>query len=427
MPATQVSPDDPASVTNLTQWASDRVKKAMGAYVLGATLYKGAKALWMKATTELAHSVTVDSRDDLYPDVMTWLYESIPEDRRRTLRATTSSSSDGQVSPTDTASVARLRLHYDGRRSQTVHIGGHRIKVEVETESDPGRDADGRYSYKVEKVTFTARDITGRAAVVEFLQAAASARVRTGPRLYIGTRWGDWRRAGAVPVRDFSTVALPIGVQDDMVGDLGAFFAQEDAYAQLGIPWHRGFVLHGPPGCGKTTIAKALAAHFNLDLYFVPLADMEDDSNLMSMFASVESRSLLLLEDIDINTAARDRDDQGKGASMSALLQSLDGIVTPTGLVTIMTTNNIDALDPALLRPGRADRAFAIGFLGQTQLQELVRVITGLDRVMPDPVGLDLTPADIVEVLKHHIGHPAAGVDAVAVHVQSAHALSDGR
>lgn len=415
---------DAAALSGLAQSASERVKKIMGAYLLGSTMYRAGKALWGKAKTEFEHTVTVDSRDDLYPDVMAWLYSSIPEGRRRSLRATSTSSSRNVAEPTgagDRPETPKLHLHYDGSRSQKVTIDGHRIVVDVATETDPGRDSDGHYSYKVDKVTFTARDIQGREAVLSFLAKAAESRVETGPRLYIATRWGDWMRSGGVPLRDFATVALPEGVADDMIADLTRFFAQEDDYNKLGLPWHRGFILQGPPGTGKTTIAKALAAKFDLDMYFVPLADIEDDSSLLRQFSNLPRRSLLLLEDIDISTAAKERTDQTKGVSMNALLQALDGVVSPHGIVTVMTTNRLEDLDEALMRAGRADRIFAIGYLTNSQLTDLVESLVGVRREFDPVEGLDIAPSDIVEVLKAHIGEPALhAVESVATFIDAA-------
>lgn len=423
----QPEPADPAGgLLALAPLTSPRLRKIASTYVMGAAIYKTGKSLYHRLRNERTHTVTLDSRDDLYPDVMAWLYATIPEERRRSLRATSSSTSRQVLASPEGGprpEKPKLNLHYDGTRSQKVTIDGHRIVVEVETETDPGRDSDGAYSYKVDKITFTAADIAGRAAVLEFLAKAAESRVETGPRLYIATRWGDWMRSGGVPLRDFATVALPDGVVDDMIADLTRFFSQEADYNRLGLPWHRGYILQGPPGTGKTTIAKALAAKFDLDVYFVPLADIEDDSSLLRQFANLPQRSLLLLEDIDISAAAKERTDQNKGVSMSALLQALDGVVSPHGIVTVMTTNHVEDLDDALVRAGRADRIFPIGYLTDGQLTDLVESLIGVRRMFRCVDGLDIAPSDIVEVLKAHIGQPALrAVDAVDAYIKAARA-----
>lgn len=405
----------------LTQSGGPRLRKAVSAYLIGVAMYETGKSLWKRIEAQAEHTVTIDSRDDLYPDVMAWLYESIPEAERKTLRATTTDvgRSDSMVTSDEpserTETRTRLRLHYAGTKSQTVMMDGHRIKVEVEQERNPGRDNDGSYHLQIDKVSFTARDVHGREAVLKFLRDAAESRVVSGPRLYIGNRWGGWNRMGDAPQRDFKTVALADGVEEDITEDLTQFLTHEHEYINLGLPWHRGYLFYGPPGTGKTTLAKALASRFGMDVYFIPLADLDSDTNLLELVNNIKPRSMLLLEEMDINEAASERTDSGKGASMSALLQALDGIVTPHGLISVMITNHIEKLDEAVIRSGRIDRRFEIDYLTTKQLIELVYALTGehIDKPLPDPLGFDISPADVVEVLKHHIGQPQNAVDAV--------------
>jgi hypothetical protein len=160
----------------------------------------------------------------------------------------------------------------------------------------------------------------------------------------------------------------------------------------------------------NTSLAKALAWRFNLDLYYVPLSDIEDDSRLISLFAKVPPRSILLLEDVDVVHGARDRDSDAKGVSSSGLLNALDGVVTPHGLITVLTTNRLDVLDPAMVRPGRADVVEELGHMTGDQLRRLVRMLTGRNL---DWGRVAASPASIVEACKPHLDDADAALAAV--------------
>lgn len=111
--------------------------------------------------------------------------------------------------------------------------------------------------------------------------------------------------------------------------------------------------------------------------------------------------------------AATSREDAPKAVSAGALLNALDGITTPNGLITIMTTNRLAVLDDAIVRPGRADIVEEIGYLDDEQLARLVQTMTGVNLSLPSLNGCDITPAEVIGILKEHIGRPAAGARAV--------------
>jgi chaperone BCS1 len=135
--------------------------------------------------------------------------------------------------------------------------------------------------------------------------------------------------------------------------------------------------LYGPPGTGKTSLVSGLAAHFGLSVYCVNLTEFNDRS-LMAAISQVPRNSVLLFEDIDCMKGGQKRespvkeltDSDGKanttgagnnGVTLSGLLNVLDGFFAPTGVLFMMTTNRIETLDPALLRPGRIDYKLYLG------------------------------------------------------------------
>jgi chaperone BCS1 len=160
----------------------------------------------------------------------------------------------------------------------------------------------------------------------------------------------------------------------------------------LGVPYHRGYLLYGPPGTGKTSLVSALAAHFSLSIYIINLADFNDRS-LVGAVNNVPANSVLLFEDIDCMKGSQSRieSDSGSaqtggaalstkqvtpsqnGVTLSGLLNVLDGFAAPTGVLFVMTTNHVERLDPALLRPGRIDYKLYMGKASDRQKVELYR------------------------------------------------------
>jgi chaperone BCS1 len=165
-------------------------------------------------------------------------------------------------------------------------------------------------------------------------------------------RWGHWDETRYTRGRPLESVVLAGDTADALLTDVRRFLGSEERYADIGIPWRRGYLLYGPPGCGKSSLAKAIATECRLPLYVLSLTKTDDDG-LHGLLAGVRPRSIVLLEDVEeaINGDPGERE----GVTRSGLLNALDGVAATEGRILIMTTNHRDRLDPAVVRPGRAD------------------------------------------------------------------------
>ncbi|KAJ5695362.1 P-loop containing nucleoside triphosphate hydrolase protein [Penicillium solitum] len=177
-------------------------------------------------------------------------------------------------------------------------------------------------------------------------------------------REGEWKKARVRPVRPISTVIMDKQVKDDVLRDVDDFLDQDmqDWYAERGIPYERGYLLFGPPGTGKSSFSLSLAGKHELDIYTLQLSNISD-SKLMKLFAELPPRCIVLLEDVDTAGMGRrdsvdaDQEIESKSAvTLSGLLNVLDGVSSQEGRILIMTTNHIEHLDEALIRPGRSDK-----------------------------------------------------------------------
>jgi chaperone BCS1 len=182
-----------------------------------------------------------------------------------------------------------------------------------------------------------------------------------------------WSVSNRVRPRPLSSVILDGGQADELLADMKEFLAAGDWYRQVGVPYRRGYLLYGPPGNGKTSVVKALAGELGLSIYLLMLNDVHlTDGSVNDLLARVPERSIVLLEDIDCALARR-RQAGGKesGLTFSGLLNALDGVASSEGRIIVMTTNHLDKLDPALIRPGRADVKLWFGNATADQAQRL--------------------------------------------------------
>ncbi len=155
------------------------------------------------------------------------------------------------------------------------------------------------------------------------------------------------------------TLAIDAHTETELFKDLDRFLQSRDLYRQRGIPWRRGYLLYGPPGTGKSSLIQAIASFYDRQLVSLSLTDM-DDSALLRAWSEITANSIVALEDID--SVFSGRKPLGE-LSFSALLNTLDGAGAVEGSITILTTNHREQLDPALIRPGRCDREFQLGYL----------------------------------------------------------------
>lgn len=230
----------------------------------------------------------------------------------------------------------------------------------------------------------------------------------------------DWTRCMARPPRPLSTVVLDEAQKTAFIADIKEYLHPYTRrwYSNRGIPYRRGYMLHGPPGTGKSSLCFAAAGAMHLKIYLVSLNSktLTEDS-LASLFQSLPRRCIVLLEDVDAAGVANKREstttsnsdnsgtnpsDESKnssenkpensdeekkpedkthetpahqGISLSALLNIIDGVASSEGRILVMTTNHIEKLDSALLRPGRVDMTIAFGYSDRETIRNLFLAI----------------------------------------------------
>ena len=157
-------------------------------------------------------------------------------------------------------------------------------------------------------------------------------------------------------------------------------------YRQLGIQAPKGIVLYGPPGCGKTHLTKAIANEIDANFFYINGPALvgtlygETEANLRRVFneAAHHAPSVIFIDELD--AIAPNRENLGTQTDVRAvtqLLSLMDGLTKVEGVISIGTTNRIDALDPAMRRPGRFDREVFINLPTAEGRLEILRSTRG--------------------------------------------------
>lgn len=184
-----------------------------------------------------------------------------------------------------------------------------------------------------------------------------------------GSDRGHWEPATKRRKKTLDSVILPSGVSHKLMGDINEFINSKTWYNNMSIPWRRGYLLSGPPGCGKSSVITAIASEINFEIFVVNLSIIEED-DLAALLGDVRENAILLFEDIDCVFEKR----EGKeGISMSTILNCLDGLTSTEGRIVFMTTNHPEKLDPALVRPGRIDVHIELQNATEDQIKRLYR------------------------------------------------------
>jgi len=169
--------------------------------------------------------------------------------------------------------------------------------------------------------------------------------------------------------RPLNTVVIDKDVKNSLLNHVDTFLKNKEFYAKKGIAWKTGILLYGPPGTGKTSLIKALCGHYNKNFHVLSPSVLESNE-LQSAFNSLDEESIVVIEDIDSCKIIHKEQTPNAASlvepgekSFSDILNCLDGALSSEGRILIATTNHIEKLDEAFLRPGRFDLKLEIGYM----------------------------------------------------------------
>ncbi|KAG8939653.1 hypothetical protein FRC04_006100 [Tulasnella sp. 424] len=371
-------------------------------------LRQGGLALANLAQRRLVVSLEVPSRDAAYPWFLQWI--AMESNRKAAAGGPPSLRLWSNALSVETSYKKHLNGSADVLFSVVPGVGTHlfrfrgawmQLKRERQTQMMPG-PVDGR-PFETLSITTLARDKHLFPVLLEEARQLYS-EAEQGAMVVHTAMGTTWQRFGPPRTkRDLHSVILDDGVAERIEKDIKAFMHRSRWYRERGLPYRRGYLLHGPPGSGKSSFIQALAASLNYDLAIMNLSQrgMMDDK-LNHLLLNAPGRSFILLEDIDAAFNKRvqsSSDGYQSGVTFSGLLNALDGVASAEERILFMTTNHLERLDPALIRPGRIDVTELIDDASPSQARKLFLRFYAGER---DEAGLESDANEIAQLVQEN-------------------------
>jgi transitional endoplasmic reticulum ATPase len=251
--------------------------------------------------------------------------------------------------------------------------------------------------------------IVDTAALEVFRQATASGEhleLDTAHLLEAVTRYGGQDRP-MIEHWTWDSLILPPSIKAQLQ-QLQAVIEDPESARRFGVDPPTGLLLAGPPGTGKTTVAKVLAAQARCSFYPIAGADViskwvgESEGNIRRLFerARENKPSIIFIDEIDA-VAGRRGSVETHDSHVNQLLSEIDGVSGQRGVFIVGATNRPDQLDPAMLRGGRLSRTIVLGLPDEAGRLAMLRLHTArmptvdvrLEELARDTDGL--SPADL--------------------------------
>ena len=293
-----------------------------------------------------------------------------------------------KVMPTHKELRGQSRIQIDGLVRDNAGVGLDELVTVRKTICRPAE----RVVLAPANVRPSDRDLDYIGSLLDGLPVQEGNRIRA---TLFGSRWADFRVESTTPkgpVLINPTTQLVIGNPqraEEVAGrstsyeDIGGLKPQlqriremielplryPEVFERLGIDAPKGVLLHGPPGCGKTLIARAIAHETEANFYAVSGPEIihkfygESEAHLRKIFeeATRKGPSIIFLDEIDAIAPRRENVvGEVEKRVVAQLLALMDGLAQRRQLIVIAATNLPNMLDPALRRPGRFDREIAI-------------------------------------------------------------------
>ena len=220
----------------------------------------------------------------------------------------------------------------------------------------------------------------------------------------------SWECTKCKTNKSFENTIVSDDVEKNLFNDIDWFINSDDWYSNKGLPYKRGYLLYGPPGTGKTSIIKAIANHYNLNIFTIDFETIKTNNDLINMIIEINvlaqnKRYILSLEDIDRSAIWKERYyREDCKITKDCLLNVIDGIIESYGRILIMTCNDPSFIKryPAIHRPGRIDQCVKIDYCDVAQVTKLINKFYDINIERTPVIKDQITPAQFIKIMQQH-------------------------
>jgi hypothetical protein len=336
-------------------------------YSLKALPGQAWKIVSKKISAKLVYSVRIYEYDDLFELLEVWLQNNHQKEYKDVEGKLFSPNSEPQAGIKKTPQI----YYSQSTNVFILNINGKRLFITKEREKlEYAQSFKSLYGY-----IYVIKGFRGKEAITEMLQGIVNEHYDKFPKNQIQIRtndkYGNWDRANSLTVKGLDKIIIDPALKAMLMNDIDQFKSSKEWYLETSIPYKRTYAFHGGPGNGKTSICLAIAVYTQRDIYVLNPSSLEGDAALQQAFNNIGNDVVLVIEDMDASFTKRESECK---ISFSCLLNCTDGAFYKEGLITCITTNHLDKLDPALLRAGRTDMIIEIDFPKVQQIEQFLSI-----------------------------------------------------
>ncbi|MBA7544456.1 Proteasome-associated ATPase [subsurface metagenome] len=314
------------------------------------------KVVWQRIERKLVYTVKIEQTDDLFLYLERWLIHHHEKEYRSVIAhiGDIHIPNTKEIQNPSEGAISREEVKYR-QENDTILVKFKGSYIKIYKGREKLENASSLLSlyfdhFSISILLFKSKIKCLLEEVIDFNQQFKNESSRRD--VYTWDGYHNWNRLTDVRMKSFDQIILPGELKKSLIRDIDLFLGRENWYETKAIPYKRGYLFYGTPGNGKTSISVAMANYLNRSIHTVTISEIMDDASMRSVFRGVKSNSVLLFEDVDAMFKKRKTK---SSVSFSTFLNCLDGVFYKHGSIVIMTTNHIELLDPALIRPGRID------------------------------------------------------------------------
>lgn len=228
----------------------------------------------------------------------------------------------------------------------------------------------------------------------------------------------DWNNSKREK-RFLTSIYTNDNIKENLFNDIKSFIKSKNTYIKYNILYKRNYLLYGKPGTGKSSLIFALASELNYKIKIIDLKSVSsvgdilykiaDTNKTFYVFEDIDALSTSFVErgEIDTSLVKQDNkpvaetprsleDSKEQGLNLSDILNVLDGLYTPEGIICFFTTNHIEKLDSAFLRDGRMDYKIELGDLNKEVANQMIKDKLGYENLFEQEF---INPATLQELI----------------------------